>query len=107
ASSFTFGPLVQKEQDFLGLDLLHTANLLVTKEVGHNRSTVTPVLVSWQTRVRLDPLFEPGIEYYGQLSPVATPTAAGDPQHRIGPVVAGLYNIHRYGKIKYEIGFLF
>ena len=107
ADSFTFGPLVQKEIDFLGLDLLHTANLLFTKEVGHNHSAATPLLISWQSRVRLDSLFEPGIEYYGQLSPVTTPTKAGDPQHRFGPVVAGLYNLYRYGAIKYEVGFLF
>jgi hypothetical protein len=107
ADSFTFGPLIQKETDVLGLDLLHTANLLFTKEVGRNHSSVTPVLVSWQTRARLGPLFEPGVEYYGQLSPVATPTSAGNPQHRIGPVVVGLYNMYRYGKIRYEVGFLF
>ena len=107
ADSLTFGPLVQKETDVLGLDLLHTANLLLTKEVGHHHATEMPLLMSWQTRVRIDPLFEPGIEYYGQLSPVATPTEAGDPQHRLGPVVVGLYNLYRYGAVKYEVGFLF
>ena len=33
ADSFTFGPLIQKEvNDVLGLDSLHTVNLLVTKD---------------------------------------------------------------------------
>lgn len=106
-NSFTFGPLVQKESEFMGIDLLHTANLLVTREVGHNHSDFTPILAAWQTRVRLDPLFEPGIEYYLQTSPVASPTQAGDPQHRIGPVIVGLYNMYQYGKVKYELGYLF
>ena len=107
ASDFNFGPMVQKEQTLGQLDLLHTANLFVTKEVGRNRSSVTPILIAWQTRARLDPMFEPGIEYYAQLNPVASPTSAGDPQHRLGPVVVGVYNMYALGKLKYELGYLF
>lgn len=107
ADSFTFGPLVQKEQDFLGLDLLHTANVLFSKEVGRNRSDATPVLLAWQTRLRLDPRFEPGLEYYGQLNPIESREATGNPQHRLGPVLVGLFNFYRYGKVRYELGYLF
>src|SRR5579872_2903501 len=75
ADSLTFGPLVQKEwSDVFGLDTLHTANLLFTRQVGHNRSDATPILLSWQSRLRLDPLFEPGIEYYGQFNTIAAPS---------------------------------
>src|SRR5579863_8643572 len=46
--SFTFGPLVQKQvSDLFGLDLgrdmLHTLNLLVTKQIGSNREDATPL----------------------------------------------------------------
>lgn len=107
ADSLTFGPLAQKEQEAFGLDFLHTANLLFTKEVGRNRSDETPIALAWQTRLRLDPRFEPGIEYYGQLLPIESRTETGRPQHRLGPVLIGLFNFYQYGKLRYEIGYLF
>ena len=110
--SFAFGPLVQKEaSDLFGLDLghdtIHTLNLLVEKEVGLNHSEASPLLIAWQSRLRLNPFFEPGIEYYGQLSSIAG-TSEGTPvQHRLGPVLVGQYNMFQYGKIRYELGYLF
>src|SRR5207237_10437883 len=50
APSITFGPLIQKEvPDLLGLDTLHTANILFTKEVGHLADPASPVLLAWQS----------------------------------------------------------
>jgi hypothetical protein len=110
--SFTFGPLVQKEAtDIFGLDLghdtIHTLNLLVTKEVGLNHSEATPLLVAWQSRLRLNPFFEPGIEYYGEISSIAGTSEDTPVEHRLGPVLVGQYNMFQYGKIRYEIGYLF
>jgi hypothetical protein len=108
ADSFAFGPLVQKEiPDLLGLDTLHTLNLLFGKEVGRNRTDATPLQFAWQSRLRLDPLFEPGIELYSQIGDVESPGKLADQQHRVGPVIAGLYPLYRLGKIKYEVGYLF
>jgi hypothetical protein len=110
--SFTFGPLIQKEaSDLFGLDLgkdtIHTLNLLVTKEIGLNHSDATPFQVAWQSRLRLNPFFEPAIEYYGQISSIAG-TSEGMPlQHRLGPALVGQWNMFQYGKIKYEVGYLF
>lgn len=113
--SFTFGPLVQKQTDtLLGLDLghdmVHTLNLLVTKEIGTNREDATPLSIAWQSRLRLNAYAEPGIEYYGQIGSIAgrsTTDQAEPVQHRLGPVLVGQYNMYRYGKIKYELGYLF
>jgi hypothetical protein len=113
--SFTFGPLIQKQAGTLfgldlGYDTLHTLNLLVTKQIGSGREDATPLSIAWQSRIRLNPLAEPGIEYYGQISSIAgasTPDQAEVTQHRIGPVLVGQYNMFQYGKIKYEIGYLF
>ncbi len=113
--SFTFGPLVQKQaSEIFGLDLgydtLHTLNLLVTKEIGTNREDATPLSIAWQSRLRLNAYFEPGIEYYGQIGSIAgasTPDQQEPVQHRLGPVLVGQYNLYRYGKIKYELGYLF
>lgn len=112
ADSFTFGPLVQKEASTLfgldlGYDTIHTLNLLVSKEIGLNNSEATPLLVAWQSRLRLNSYFEPGIEYYGQISSIAGSSADSPQQHRLGPVVVGQYNMFQYGKIKYEMGYLF
>ena len=35
------------------------------------------------------------------------PGKAADQQHRIGPVIVGLQNFAPYGKLKYEVGYLF
>jgi len=108
APSITFGPLIQKEvPDIFGLDTQHTANLLFTKEVGHLGGAATPVLVAWQSRLRLHPMVEPGFEYYGAIDDVANPGQLADQQHRVGPILAGLYAFPPYGKLKYEMGYLF
>jgi hypothetical protein len=108
ADSMTFGPLVQKEvPDVFGQDTLHTLNVLFTKEVGRNRTDATPFLLAWQSRVRLHPLFEPGIELYSEINDIESPGKLADQQHRVGPMFAGLYHMYSYGKIKYEAGYLF
>ncbi len=108
ADSITFGPLVQKEvSGVFGADTLHTLNLLFTKEIGHNRADATPLFFAWQSRLRLDPLFEPGVEYFSDIDDLESPGKLADQQHRIGPMFAGLYNMYGYGKIKYEVGYLF
>lgn len=108
APSITFGPLIQKEvPDIFGLDTQHTANLLFTKEIGHLAAAATPVLIAWQSRLRLHPMFEPGFEYYGAVDDVANPGKLADQQHRVGPILAGLYAFPPYGKLKYEMGYLF
>jgi hypothetical protein len=108
ADGVTFGPLIQKEvPDILGIDTVHTVNLLFGKEIGRNRSDDTPLLAAWQSRLRLDPLFEPGIELYSRLADFEKPGKLAEQQHRIGPVVAGLYSMRGYGKIKYEVGYQF
>ena len=110
ADETTFGPLVQKEWNNpfgSGVDTLHTLNLLVSKQVGRNRNDATPVQLSWQSRLRINAFFEPGIEYYGNFNNIADRVTMTDPTHRAGPVIVGAYNMYQYGKLKYEAGYLF
>ncbi len=112
ADEITFGPLVQKQASTLfGLDLghdtLHTLNLLFTKQVGRNRNDATPFAVAWQSRLQLNPYFQPGIEYYGNVTSIAGVSNDAATQHRLGPVLVGQYNLFQLGKIKYEAGYLF
>ena len=55
----------------------------------------------------VNPLVEPGFEYYGQINEILNPGKSADQQHRIGPVLVGLANFAPYGKLKYEAGYLF
>jgi hypothetical protein len=107
AHSVTFGPLVQKEvPNVFGTDTLHTLNLLFEKEIGHNAAAGTPLRLAWQSRLRLHPLFEPGVEFYGDVEDIAHPGKLADQQHRVGPMIAGLASLSPYGKLKYEGGYL-
>ena len=108
ADSVSFGPLIQKEvPDIWGVDTLHTVNLLFGKQIGHSSSDNTSLFAAWQSRLRLDPLFEPGIEFYAAIADAEKPGKLAEQQHRIGPVAVGLYNMPGYGKIKYELGYQF
>ena len=103
-----FGPLVQKEVALLGLNTLHTINALFTKEMGAGSVGPPSLLMATQSRLRLDPHFEPGFEYYGTV----TLGAHGEePQHRIGPMFAGRIGFRELGLdavggIKYDATYL-
>jgi hypothetical protein len=92
----------------LGLDTLHTVNALFTKQMGAGSVGPPSMLLGAQSRVRLVPYFEPGIEYYGSI----TLGAHGDePRHRLGPAFAGRigfreFGIEAPGGIKYDAAYL-
>jgi hypothetical protein len=106
--SLTFGPLVQKQARLFGIDTLHTVNALFIKDVGASSIGPLGVLVAAQSRILLDPHFEPGIEYYGTF----TTGAHGDvPQHRAGPMFAGRVpfrelGVNAPGGIRYDAAYL-
>jgi hypothetical protein len=106
--ALTLGPLIQKEARLLGLDTLHTINALFTKQLG--AGSVGPPIMrpAAQSRVRLDPYFEPGVEYYGR---VFLGAHGDEPQHRLGPMFAGRIGLRELGVdaaggIKYDAAYL-
>jgi high-affinity iron transporter len=106
--SFTFGPLAQTQfGELAGFGALHTLNLLFTKTVGNDRTDATPLFIAWQSRFLVHPLIEPGVEYYGLVDDVVSPGKLANQQHRLGPVLVGGNNFAPYGKLKYEVGYLF
>jgi hypothetical protein len=111
-NSITFGPVVAKEgPGFAGADSLHTLNLFFSKDLGHNRSDDTGFAAAWQSRLRLNRYFEPGIELYTDITDLEKPGKFAEQQHRIGPMFAGAIGPELLGdglgKIKYELGYLF
>lgn len=106
ADSVKVGGLFLKEHD----KFVHTLNVFLEKEVGPNAGTADTLSYAWQTRYRFSPLFQPGIELYGEIGDLNAAGKFNDRQFRIGPVVAGNYNLGEIGgrgKIKYEVGYLF
>lgn len=92
------------------MKFVNTFNVFLEKEVGRNAGTADTLTYAWQTRYRFSPLFQPGIELFGQVDDLNSAGKFGDRQLRIGPVVAGAYNLGEIGgkgKIKYEVGYLF
>jgi hypothetical protein len=107
-SGATAGPIVQKElNNIFGIDTLHTLNVLLSRDVGHDSSKATGLQVSWQSVALLTPLLAPGFEYYGIIDDLAHPGPASQQQHLIGPVLTGAHSFAPYGKLKYEVGYLF
>jgi hypothetical protein len=106
ADTATIGGLFQKQD----MKWLHTLNLYWEKEVGPNAGTADTFQYAWQTRYLLDPLFQPGIEVYGQIGGLSRPGPFNEQQFRAGPMFAGSYRLGEIlgrGKFKYEVGYLF
>ena len=106
--SIVSGPLLQKEVQLPGVSVLDTVNVLFTKQMGASSVGPLSMLVAAQSRLRLDPHFEPGIEYYG----IFTLGDHGDePRHRLGPAVAGRIGFRELGLnapggVKYDAAYL-
>ena len=109
ADSVEFGPIIQKQTDgFFNSDLLHTANLFIEKQVGHNHNEDTTFLYAWQSRLLLNQYFEPGVEFYGEIGKIDHPGKPTEQEHRFGPMVGGAHYLSPgWGKVKYEVGYLF
>lgn len=99
----TLGPIVQKE---LGLALL-TVNAFFARAVsGPDRAGTTAFVPAARIVYRLDTLFAPGLEYYGEIADVGDAGRLRDQEHRLGPVVMGAWRLGSEIKLKYELGYL-
>jgi len=106
ADTGKIGLLLQKEQE----KVMHTLNVYIEKQIGTNANDANTFQYAWQTRYRLDTLFQPGVEIYGQIDDLRHPGEVNQQQLRVGPMFAGSYNLGQIGgrgKIKYEAGYLF
>jgi hypothetical protein len=108
ASGVTFGPIIQKElNNVFGLDTLHTLNLFLSRDVGHDATKSTGFSYAWQSLILTHPLISPGFEFYGTIDDIARAGPTAQQQHSVGPVLAGAVNFAPYGKLKYEVGYQF
>lgn len=107
-SGITAGPIIQKElNDVLGLDTLHTLNVFLSRDVGHDATKQTGFQYAWQSLILTHPLISPGVEFYGIIPDIAHAGPTSEQQHWVGPVLAGAVNFAPYGKVEYQVGYLF
>ena len=108
ANGVTAGPIVQKElNDVFGIDTLHTLNVFLTHDVGHDSRQATGLDLAWQSILEWRALLSPGFEYYGTIDDLAHAGPYNRQQHLIGPVLTGRYTFAPYGDITYQVGYLF
>lgn len=106
-SGITAGPIIQKElNDVFGIDSVHTLNLFLSRDVGHDATNAAGFSYAWQSLIRTHPLINPGVEFYGFIPDIAHAGPTAQQQHLVGPVLAGTANFAPYGKLKYEVGYL-
>jgi hypothetical protein len=86
---------------------VHTVNLFLSRDVGHDATNATGFSYAWQSLVRTHPLISPGVEFYGSIPDIAHAGPVSQQEHWVGPVMAGAANFAPYGKLKYEVGYLF
>ena len=108
ANTGKFGPIAQKETAGFGsYRLLHTLNLFFERELGPFSTGRNGFAPAFQSRIELNPLFEPGVEVYGGIENLGRTGEFRDQYYNAGPVIAGAYSLAPYGKFKYEAGYLF
>ena len=108
ADSVKFGPILHREiNNVFGIDTAHTLNVFVARDVGPNASRDTTLQMAWQSVARLHPLFAPGIEYFAEIAKVAHTGTYDQQQHFAGPVLTGAQSFAPFGKLKYQVGYLF
>ncbi len=89
------------------MDSVHTLNVFLAHDVGHDSSRATGLQVAWQSRLLLNPYIDPAIEYYGFIDDLGNAGKFSQQQHFIGPVALGAISFSPYGKLKYEVGYMF
>lgn len=86
---------------------VNTANLIFSRELGSSASNATNFEYAWRTRYLLNKQFEPAIEIYGEMGEVGKVLPSDQQDHRIGPVVGGVFSSTTHSKWVYEVGYLF
>ena len=107
-NSVVFGPILYKElPDVLGVSTGHTLNVFFSRDIGGGSGRQTGLEIAWQSLALLHPLFAPGVEYFASIADLGKSGTYNQQEHFIGPVVTGALSFAPYGKLKYQVGYLF
>jgi hypothetical protein len=86
---------------------VHTANLVFEREVGSGADHEVEVGYAWRSKWRVDPRFEPALEFYGGLGSLDRLTLSSSQEHVAGPVLLGTLRAGVKSAVSYELGYLF
>lgn len=81
--------------------LSHIANIGAEREFGDHSGNDTEFGVSWSSRYRYRPEFEPGFEIHSDFGSLSDGSSFNEEKHRIGPVIYG-----SIGHFSYDVGYL-
>jgi high-affinity iron transporter len=87
--------------------LTFTLNPIFEKEIGANATGSTEFRYASRVKYRLNPAFEPALEYHGAIGELGSPDPVHDQLHQLGPVALGKFPLGGGDAIKYEAGYLF
>ena len=89
ADVFNLGPILQKRFG----RIVTTANFFFPTEIGPSSHGGTQFQYAVETRYRLIPEFQPGIQAFGNIGPLSR-VMPGEQDHRIGPSVFGFFKFN-------------
>ena len=102
------GPILYKELPPIGgVVTAHAINLFLTREVGADASRATGFRGYWQSVAKFHPLLAPGFEYYARIDDLARTETYNRQEHYLGPVLTGTHSFYPYGRLRYQVGYLF
>jgi len=90
--------LLEKQMD----EFVHTVNIVLEEEFGKHANGGLEPVIAWRSKYRLNPYFEPGIEYHASFGRFNQDKDFEDQDHQAGPAFYG-----KIGSIKYDVGYLF
>lgn len=80
----------------------HVANITLDRQLGDEAENDVNGGISWSSRYKWTPAFEPGIEIFSNFGSLSDGSDFDDQDHGIGPVVYGKLT----DQIKYEVGYI-
>jgi hypothetical protein len=98
----TFGPIFRKEI----AGTINTVNLFIEKDLGSYSAGRPNFLYSWETRIALGTLIEPGFQAYGQPGAFGHFLPVGQQDQRIGPQLFGNFSSLGPGTLHFNAGLL-
>jgi len=90
-----------------GIEFVHTANIILEREIGTNSSNATSLEVFWRTKYRWKKTLEPALEIYSKFGEIGNAGHFDTQNHKMGPVIMGEFPLNGGSKLKYEFGYLF
>jgi hypothetical protein len=82
-------------------------NLLFDHDLGRNASTGARLRYVGTSTWTLIPEFAPGIQFFGQPGKLGDFDSLSTQDHRLGPIVAGSFDMEGLGELGYSGGYLF